>query len=179
MRLGVVGSRRCRARRGSLRTPVQRGIKKLAAGVQLEAGPVRRRGAGRPALTVSDPSLVEDLERRGGSDVAVAMVLEKSSVERMFSLNCRGEDWRRYTIAPGASARSSGVSEELCKGDRDDWSCLQLLPLIVITMRRSVIWMVPGSWVMLSRARSEASRERGDPMRSSGGRCRGCLAAGG
>ncbi len=42
---------------------VQRGIKELAAGVRLEAGQVRRRGAGRPALTVSDPTLLGDLER--------------------------------------------------------------------------------------------------------------------
>ena len=42
---------------------VGRGIKELAAGVRLEPGRVRRRGAGRPALTVSDPTLVGDLER--------------------------------------------------------------------------------------------------------------------
>ena len=42
---------------------VGRGIKELAAGVRLEAGQVRRRGAGRRALTESDPSLVVDLER--------------------------------------------------------------------------------------------------------------------
>jgi len=42
---------------------VGRGIKELAAGVRLEAGQVRRRGAGRPALTVSDPTLLGDLER--------------------------------------------------------------------------------------------------------------------
>ena len=42
---------------------VGRGIKELAAGVRLEAGQVRRRGAGRPALTVSDPTLLEDLQR--------------------------------------------------------------------------------------------------------------------
>jgi hypothetical protein len=42
---------------------VGRGIKELRAGVRLEPGQVRRRGAGRPALTVSDPSLLGDLER--------------------------------------------------------------------------------------------------------------------
>jgi hypothetical protein len=42
---------------------VGRGIKELAAGVRLEPGQVRRRGAGRPALTVSDPTLLGDLER--------------------------------------------------------------------------------------------------------------------
>jgi hypothetical protein len=42
---------------------VGRGIKELAAGVRLEPGQVRRRGAGRRALTVSDPSLLGDLER--------------------------------------------------------------------------------------------------------------------
>jgi len=42
---------------------VGRGLRELAAGVRLEAGQVRRRGAGRPVLTVSDPTLVEDLER--------------------------------------------------------------------------------------------------------------------
>ena len=42
---------------------VGRGIKELRAGVRLEPGQVRRRGAGRPALTVSDPTLLGDLER--------------------------------------------------------------------------------------------------------------------
>jgi hypothetical protein len=42
---------------------VGRGIKELRSGVRLEPGQVRRRGAGRPALTASDPTLVEDLER--------------------------------------------------------------------------------------------------------------------
>jgi len=42
---------------------VQRGIKELREGVRLEPGQVRRRGAGRPALTVSDLTLLEDLER--------------------------------------------------------------------------------------------------------------------
>ncbi len=43
---------------------VGRGIKELAGGVRLEPGQVRRRGAGRRrALTVSDPSLLGDLER--------------------------------------------------------------------------------------------------------------------
>lgn len=42
---------------------VGRGIKELAAGVRLEPGQVRRRGAGRRALTVSDPELLGALER--------------------------------------------------------------------------------------------------------------------
>jgi hypothetical protein len=42
---------------------VGRGIKELAAGVRLEPGQVRRRGAGRRALTVSDPTLLDSLER--------------------------------------------------------------------------------------------------------------------
>jgi hypothetical protein len=42
---------------------VGRGIKELVAGVRLEPGQVRRRGAGRRALTVSDPGLLGDLER--------------------------------------------------------------------------------------------------------------------
>jgi len=42
---------------------VGRGIKELRSGVRLEPGQVRRRGAGRPALTASDPTLLEDLER--------------------------------------------------------------------------------------------------------------------
>jgi hypothetical protein len=42
---------------------VGRGLRELAAGARLEAGQVRRRGAGRPPLTVSDPTLVEDLKR--------------------------------------------------------------------------------------------------------------------
>lgn len=41
---------------------VGRGIKELREGVRLEAGQVRRRGAGRRALTVSDPSLLVDLQ---------------------------------------------------------------------------------------------------------------------
>jgi hypothetical protein len=42
---------------------VGRGIKELVEGVRLGLGQVRRKGAGRPALTVSDPELVGDLER--------------------------------------------------------------------------------------------------------------------
>jgi Rhodopirellula transposase DDE domain len=42
---------------------IGRGIKELREGVRLEPGQVRRRGAGRPALTVSDPTLLGDLER--------------------------------------------------------------------------------------------------------------------
>jgi len=42
---------------------VGRGIKELRAGLRLEPGQVRRRGAGRRALTVSDPGLLGDLER--------------------------------------------------------------------------------------------------------------------
>lgn len=42
---------------------VSRGLRELEAGVRLEPGRVRRRGAGRPALSVSDPGLVEDLKR--------------------------------------------------------------------------------------------------------------------
>jgi hypothetical protein len=42
---------------------VQRGIKELREGVRLEPGQVRRRGAGRPGLTVYDPTLLGDLER--------------------------------------------------------------------------------------------------------------------
>ena len=41
---------------------VGRGIRELREGVRLEAEQVRRRGAGRRALTVSDPSLLGDLE---------------------------------------------------------------------------------------------------------------------
>ena len=48
---------------GISKDTVGRGLKELAAGERLEAGQVRRRGAGRPALTVSDPTLVEDLKR--------------------------------------------------------------------------------------------------------------------
>jgi hypothetical protein len=42
---------------------VGRGLKELREGVRLEPGQVRRRGAGRPALTVSDPGLLGALER--------------------------------------------------------------------------------------------------------------------
>jgi len=42
---------------------VGRGLKELAAGARLDAGQVRRRGAGRPALTTSDPTLLDDLKR--------------------------------------------------------------------------------------------------------------------
>ena len=42
---------------------IGRGIKELVSGARLEAGRVRRPGAGRRSLTVSDPALLEDLER--------------------------------------------------------------------------------------------------------------------
>src|SRR5450631_1179646 len=48
---------------GISKDTVGRGINELAAGVRLEPGRVRARGAGRRALTESDPGLVESLER--------------------------------------------------------------------------------------------------------------------
>jgi hypothetical protein len=45
------------------RNTVRRGIAELEAGTRLEAGRVRRRGAGRPRLTESDPELLADLQR--------------------------------------------------------------------------------------------------------------------
>jgi hypothetical protein len=42
---------------------IGRGKKELAAGARLEAGRVRREGAGRPRLTDVDATLLEDLER--------------------------------------------------------------------------------------------------------------------
>ena len=67
---------------------VGRGLKELAEGVRLEAGQVRRRGAGRPALTVADPTLVEDLERlvdpdtRGDPESPFAVVFEELGQDR-------------------------------------------------------------------------------------------------
>ena len=49
-------------RRGIAERPVQRGIAELREGTRLEAGRVRRPGAGRPRLTESDPELVGALE---------------------------------------------------------------------------------------------------------------------
>jgi hypothetical protein len=48
---------------GISKDTVGRGIAELAAGVRLEPGRVRRRGAGRRALTDSDPGLLGSLER--------------------------------------------------------------------------------------------------------------------
>ncbi len=48
---------------GISKNTVARGIAELRAGTHLEAGRVRRAGAGRPALTASDPALLEDLKR--------------------------------------------------------------------------------------------------------------------
>jgi hypothetical protein len=48
---------------GISRDTVERGIKELVSGVRLEPGRVRARGAGRPALTASDPGLLGALER--------------------------------------------------------------------------------------------------------------------
>jgi hypothetical protein len=42
---------------------VRKGIAELESGERLEAGRVRRRGGGRRALTDTDPTLLEDLER--------------------------------------------------------------------------------------------------------------------
>jgi hypothetical protein len=41
---------------------IGRGISELRSGERLEAGRVRRRGAGRPRLTESDPTLLKDLK---------------------------------------------------------------------------------------------------------------------
>jgi hypothetical protein len=45
------------------RNTVKRGIAQLRSGERLEVGRVRRAGAGRPRLTDSDPTLLDDLER--------------------------------------------------------------------------------------------------------------------
>ena len=42
---------------------IRKGIAELESGERLEAGRVRRRGGGRRALTDTDPTLLEDLER--------------------------------------------------------------------------------------------------------------------
>jgi hypothetical protein len=47
---------------GISKNTVVRGIAELRAGTHVEAGRVRRSGAGRPRLTESDPTLVEDLK---------------------------------------------------------------------------------------------------------------------
>jgi transposase len=47
---------------GISRDTIERGIKELRGGVRLQAGQVRRPGAGRPKLTDIDPTLLEDLE---------------------------------------------------------------------------------------------------------------------
>ena len=45
------------------KSTIKRGVAELGEGTRLEAGRVRRAGAGRPRLTESDPTLVEDLQR--------------------------------------------------------------------------------------------------------------------
>jgi Rhodopirellula transposase DDE domain len=45
------------------KSTVARGVAELGEGTRLEAGRVRRVGAGRPRLTESDPTLIGDLER--------------------------------------------------------------------------------------------------------------------
>jgi hypothetical protein len=48
---------------GLSRRTIERGLRELDSGERLEAGRVRRAGAGRPSLATSDPTVVEDLER--------------------------------------------------------------------------------------------------------------------
>jgi hypothetical protein len=48
---------------GLSRRTIERGLVELQAGERLEAGRVRRPGAGRPSLVARDPTVVEDLER--------------------------------------------------------------------------------------------------------------------
>ena len=45
------------------RRTIERGLAELDSGQRLAAGRVRRAGAGRPSLSASDPTVVEDLER--------------------------------------------------------------------------------------------------------------------
>jgi hypothetical protein len=58
---------------------VRRGMREVSAGEQIGEGRVRRVGAGRKALTETDPELLKALERlvrddaRGGSRVAAAV----------------------------------------------------------------------------------------------------------
>ncbi|MCA1701381.1 MAG: ISAzo13 family transposase, partial [Actinobacteria bacterium] len=47
---------------GISRDTIERGIKEVVSGERLAAGQVRRAGAGRPKLTDSDPTLLEDLQ---------------------------------------------------------------------------------------------------------------------
>src|SRR5258707_6677549 len=51
---------------GVARSTIGRGLKDLANPVAL-TGKVRRPGCGQPALTIKDPSLLEDLRRVGGA----------------------------------------------------------------------------------------------------------------
>jgi hypothetical protein len=48
---------------GIAENTVRAGLRELAAGQTLEIGRVRRAGGGRPPLSATDPTLVEDLER--------------------------------------------------------------------------------------------------------------------
>ena len=58
----MAGSLRLRGVAGISRDTIERGIKELREGVRLQPGQVRRPGAGRPKLTDSDPTLLEDLQ---------------------------------------------------------------------------------------------------------------------
>jgi hypothetical protein len=48
---------------GLSRRTIERGLAELDCGERLEAGRVRRAGAGRPSLAAGDPTVEEDLER--------------------------------------------------------------------------------------------------------------------
>src|SRR5947209_15859867 len=48
---------------GIAENTIRRGVRELEAGERLEAGRVRRPGAGRKALTTVDPTLLTELER--------------------------------------------------------------------------------------------------------------------
>ena len=52
---------------GIAESTIRRGRRELASGERLEAGRVRRRGAGRKPLTETDPKLLEDLGRLSAS----------------------------------------------------------------------------------------------------------------
>ena len=84
---------------GDQQNTVVRGIAEVREGARLDAGRVRRAGAGRPRLTESDPGVVAALEAlvipdtRGGSAVAVAVVLEELAEHRGGVGRCRSSDF--------------------------------------------------------------------------------------
>ena len=115
---------------GIAESTIRRGRRELASGERLEAGRVRRRGAGRKPLTETDPTLLKDLERlvddssRGDPEAPLRWTA-KSLRNLACELRGQGHEISAASVAPllrrlGYSLQANAKTREGAKHpDRD------------------------------------------------------------